>query len=55
MLLTIPTVALAILGASTVLAQTAPTCSLTQKCPEDTPCCSRKIPYWLYMSLLQLI
>ncbi|GAP88909.1 putative glycosyl hydrolase family 16 [Rosellinia necatrix] len=33
--------ALACLGASTVLAQSIPTCSLTQKCPEATPCCSQ--------------
>ncbi|KAI0006379.1 hypothetical protein F4779DRAFT_24485 [Xylariaceae sp. FL0662B] len=38
-------VALAIFGTSTVLAADAdsssPTCSLTQKCPEETPCCSQ--------------
>ncbi|TRX91217.1 hypothetical protein FHL15_007822 [Xylaria flabelliformis] len=33
--------ALACLGASAVVAQTAPTCSLTKKCPEDAPCCSQ--------------
>ncbi|KAI0180626.1 hypothetical protein GGR52DRAFT_252782 [Hypoxylon sp. FL1284] len=33
--------ALAVLGASTVLAQNTPTCSLSQKCPEETPCCSQ--------------
>ncbi|KAI1419565.1 glycoside hydrolase family 16 protein [Xylaria sp. FL1777] len=32
---------LAFLGASAVVAQNAPTCSLTQKCPEDAPCCSQ--------------
>ncbi|KAI1204368.1 uncharacterized protein F4807DRAFT_335169 [Annulohypoxylon truncatum] len=42
MLRTIPAVALALLGASTtVLADTAATCSLTQKCPKETPCCSQ--------------
>ncbi|KAI1454886.1 hypothetical protein F4805DRAFT_297333 [Annulohypoxylon moriforme] len=42
MLRTIPAVALAMLGASTtVLADTAATCSLTQKCPKETPCCSQ--------------
>ncbi|KAI1402879.1 hypothetical protein F4819DRAFT_260955 [Hypoxylon fuscum] len=41
MLRTIPTLALAILGASTVLAQDTPQCSLTKKCPEETPCCSQ--------------
>ncbi|CAJ2506609.1 Uu.00g077950.m01.CDS01 [Anthostomella pinea] len=39
---TVPTVALALLSAaSTVLAADAPQCSLTQKCPEETPCCSQ--------------
>ncbi|KAI1822504.1 carbohydrate-binding module family 18 [Xylaria intraflava] len=33
--------ALACLGASVVVAQNAPTCSLTQKCPESAPCCSQ--------------
>ncbi|KAI8946796.1 glycoside hydrolase family 16 protein [Xylaria longipes] len=33
--------ALACLGASAVVAQSAPTCSLTQKCPKETPCCSQ--------------
>ncbi|KAI1770443.1 hypothetical protein F4818DRAFT_432911 [Hypoxylon cercidicola] len=38
----VPAVALAILGASTVLAaDSPPQCSLTQKCPEETPCCSQ--------------
>ncbi|KAH9230379.1 glycoside hydrolase family 16 protein [Colletotrichum gloeosporioides 23] len=32
---------LALLGASNVLAQTPPSCSLTQKCPESAPCCSQ--------------
>ncbi|KAK1705213.1 concanavalin A-like lectin/glucanase domain-containing protein [Colletotrichum lupini] len=32
---------LALLGASTVLAQTPPSWSLTQKCPESAPCCSQ--------------
>ena len=32
----------ALLGASTVLAQQ--TCSLSQKCPKEAPCCSRKSP-----------
>ncbi|OHE96543.1 glycosyl hydrolase family 16 [Colletotrichum orchidophilum] len=32
---------LALLGATTVLAQTPPSCSLTQKCPESAPCCSQ--------------
>ncbi|KAI1393279.1 uncharacterized protein F4822DRAFT_6470 [Hypoxylon trugodes] len=41
MLRTIPTLALALLGASTVFADDAPQCSLTQKCPEETPCCSQ--------------
>ena len=31
----------ALLGASTVLAQT---CSLSQKCPKEAPCCSRTSP-----------
>ncbi|KAJ3567892.1 hypothetical protein NPX13_g6609 [Xylaria arbuscula] len=33
--------ALAFLGTSAVVAQTTPTCSLTQKCPEEAPCCSQ--------------
>ncbi|GAW22702.1 hypothetical protein ANO14919_122450 [Xylariales sp. No.14919] len=33
--------ALAYFGASIVLAQSGPTCSLTKKCPEDSPCCSQ--------------
>ncbi|KAI0541851.1 glycoside hydrolase family 16 protein [Xylaria digitata] len=34
--------ALACFGTSVVIAQTAhPTCSLTQKCPEEAPCCSQ--------------
>ncbi|KAJ2971538.1 hypothetical protein NUW58_g9389 [Xylaria curta] len=33
--------ALTCLGASVVVAQTHPTCSLTQKCPEEAPCCSQ--------------
>ncbi|KAI1410628.1 hypothetical protein F5Y13DRAFT_167569 [Hypoxylon sp. FL1857] len=37
----IPTVALALLGASTVLADDAAQCSLDKKCPEATPCCSQ--------------
>ncbi|KAI0382773.1 hypothetical protein F5Y04DRAFT_270284 [Hypomontagnella monticulosa] len=42
MLRSIPTLALALLGASTVFAQdTAPQCSLTKKCPKETPCCSQ--------------
>ncbi|KAI2615252.1 hypothetical protein GGR54DRAFT_304045 [Hypoxylon sp. NC1633] len=41
MLRIIPAVALAILGASTVLAADVPTCSLTKKCPKETPCCSQ--------------
>lgn len=42
MLRNIPAVALTLLGASTtVLADTAATCSLTQKCPKETPCCSQ--------------
>ncbi|KAI0195879.1 glycoside hydrolase family 16 protein [Astrocystis sublimbata] len=32
---------LACLGASVVVAQDHPTCSLTQKCPESAPCCSQ--------------
>ncbi|KAI5860483.1 hypothetical protein GGS23DRAFT_613725 [Durotheca rogersii] len=35
------TVALAVLGASAVLAQELPSCSLTKKCPESAPCCSQ--------------
>ncbi|OIW34181.1 hypothetical protein CONLIGDRAFT_213344 [Coniochaeta ligniaria NRRL 30616] len=31
----------ALLGAYTVAAADIPTCSLTQKCPEETPCCSQ--------------
>ncbi|TVY85070.1 putative glycosidase crf2 [Lachnellula suecica] len=31
----------ALLAATTVLAASAPSCSLTQKCPSDTPCCSQ--------------
>ncbi|KAI2638324.1 glycoside hydrolase family 16 protein [Xylaria nigripes] len=35
-------VVVACLGASVVVAQTGPpTCSLTQKCPEEAPCCSQ--------------
>ncbi|KAI0902606.1 hypothetical protein F4806DRAFT_46611 [Annulohypoxylon nitens] len=42
MLRNIPAMALALLSASTtVLADTAATCSLTQKCPKETPCCSQ--------------
>lgn len=42
MLRSIPALAVALLGASTVLAQeSAPYCSLTKKCPEATPCCSQ--------------
>ncbi|KAI1763052.1 hypothetical protein GGR53DRAFT_521227 [Hypoxylon sp. FL1150] len=37
----ISAVALAMLSASTVFADDAPECSLTQKCPEETPCCSQ--------------
>ncbi|OTA95663.1 glycoside hydrolase family 16 protein [Hypoxylon sp. CO27-5] len=37
----IPTVALALLGASTVLADDVVSCSLDKKCPEATPCCSQ--------------
>ncbi|KAI0594869.1 glycoside hydrolase family 16 protein [Biscogniauxia sp. FL1348] len=37
----LPTLAVAYLGASTVLADDVATCSLTQKCPEETPCCSQ--------------
>ncbi|KAI0399166.1 glycoside hydrolase family 16 protein [Xylaria palmicola] len=33
--------ALVCLGASAVTAQSHPTCSLTQKCPEEAPCCSQ--------------
>ncbi|KAI1306641.1 glycoside hydrolase family 16 protein [Xylaria venustula] len=33
--------ALAMLGTSAVVAQSTPTCSLTKKCPEDSPCCSQ--------------
>ncbi|WYZ39703.1 hypothetical protein EsH8_IV_000044 [Colletotrichum jinshuiense] len=32
---------LALFGASAVLAQTPPTCSLTNKCPQEAPCCSQ--------------
>ncbi|TVY13433.1 putative glycosidase crf2 [Lachnellula arida] len=31
----------ALATASTVFASSAPSCSLTQKCPSDTPCCSQ--------------
>ncbi|KAI1840883.1 hypothetical protein JX265_006987 [Neoarthrinium moseri] len=34
-------VGIAFLGASTVLAQGPATCSLTQKCPKEAPCCSQ--------------
>ncbi|KAI0840371.1 hypothetical protein F5Y06DRAFT_262516 [Hypoxylon sp. FL0890] len=37
----IPTMALALLGASTVLADDTVECSLDNKCPEATPCCSQ--------------
>ncbi|KAI1339389.1 hypothetical protein F5Y15DRAFT_87079 [Xylariaceae sp. FL0016] len=37
----IPALALACLSASNVMAADAATCSLTNKCPEDTPCCSQ--------------
>ncbi|KAF9878066.1 glycosyl hydrolase family 16 [Colletotrichum karsti] len=40
-MLSILPLGLALLGASTVLAQTPPSCSLTKKCPEDAPCCSQ--------------
>lgn len=30
-----------LLGATTVFAQNTPTCSLTNKCPEEYPCCSQ--------------
>ncbi|KAK5635970.1 hypothetical protein RRF57_011682 [Xylaria bambusicola] len=33
--------ALAFFGTSAVVAQNTPTCSLTQKCPEESPCCSQ--------------
>ncbi|KAI1465176.1 carbohydrate-binding module family 18 [Daldinia caldariorum] len=42
MLPSIPAVAVALLGATTVLAQnSAPQCSLDKKCPKETPCCSQ--------------
>jgi len=31
----------ALLGATAVLADSPPTCSLTQKCPKEAPCCSQ--------------
>ncbi|EMR72607.1 putative glycoside hydrolase family 16 protein [Eutypa lata UCREL1] len=37
----LPTLAVALLGASSVVADDIPTCSLTNKCPEETPCCSQ--------------
>ncbi|KAI1503284.1 glycoside hydrolase family 16 protein [Biscogniauxia marginata] len=37
----LPALAVACLSASTVLAADAATCSLTKKCPEETPCCSQ--------------
>ncbi|KAK2011756.1 hypothetical protein LZ32DRAFT_325416 [Colletotrichum eremochloae] len=40
-MLSILPLGLALFGASTVLAQTPPSCSLTNKCPEDAPCCSQ--------------
>lgn len=33
--------AAALLGASSVLAQNQPACSLSQKCPKEAPCCSQ--------------
>ncbi|RYP93089.1 hypothetical protein DL770_000835 [Monosporascus sp. CRB-9-2] len=41
MLRLFPSLAVALLCASSVVAQDIPTCSLTQKCPEETPCCSQ--------------
>ena len=38
----IPTLAVAMLGATSVIAQDLPSCSLTKKCPKETPCCSRE-------------
>ena len=35
--------AAALLGASSVLASTPASCSLTNKCPQEAPCCSRTL------------
>ncbi len=38
----------ALLGATTVLAADPPSCSLSQKCPKEAPCCSRELELLLF-------